>query len=101
MSDERDDRGELVPIGGLWTNADRGGKTYLSGYLGDARLLVFKNKFKKTGEKQPDYRMYVTRKAKPDQTNAPADSEPGRPAAGDTQVQVGTDTDRGTEEYPF
>ena len=83
MSEERDERGELVPIGGLWANEDREGKTFLSGYLGDARVLVFKNKFKKPGEKQPDYRMYVTRKPKPDQTDALAGSD-SDPLAADT-----------------
>lgn len=75
MSEERDERGELVPIGGLWANEDREGRTFLSGYLGDARLLVFKNKFKKQGDKQPDYRAYVARKPKPDRTDALADSD--------------------------
>ena len=101
MSDERDDRGELVPIGGLWTNADRDGKTYLSGYLGDARLLVFKNKFKKPGEKQPDYRMYVARKAKPAQTDALTDGEPSAPAAGNGRAEVGTGGANGDDVMPF
>ena len=83
MSDEQAERGELVPIGRLWTHEDRDGKTFLSGYLGDARLLVFKNKFKKQGEKQPDYRMYVTRKPKPHKNDPLADPE-ADPLASDT-----------------
>jgi len=50
---------QMVNIGGLWVNKTKSGEIYLSGYLNGARLLIFKNNFKKD-EKQPDYVMYVT-----------------------------------------
>lgn len=55
MSDEKKD---LIQIGGLWKNKTEDGKTYLAGYLGNARLLIFPHGFKET-EKHPDYVMYV------------------------------------------
>lgn len=48
---------ELVKIGALWVNRDKNGKRYLSGKMGDAKLLVFENNFKEG--KQPDYKVYV------------------------------------------
>lgn len=74
-NEEKPDRPDLVPIGGLWIHEDRDGKTFLSGYLGEALLFVFRNKFKKKGEKQPDYRMYVTPKPIPDNSDPLTDSE--------------------------
>ena len=76
MSEEKEERGELVLIGGAWVHRDREGRTFLSGNLGNARLLVFKNKFKKQGEKQPDYRVYVARKTKTDQTDTLDSADP-------------------------
>lgn len=95
MNEEREERGELVPIGGLWANKDREGTTFLSGGLGNARLLVFKNKFKKQGEKQPDYRVYVARRPKTDQTDA-LDTTDQDPLAGEV-----ADGNGGQEENPF
>lgn len=48
-----------IYIGGLWKNVGKdSGKTYLSGKLGFATLMIFPVKEKK-GEKHPDYNMYV------------------------------------------
>lgn len=52
---------------GLWKNTDKEGRTFLSGSLGLAKLLVLPNGFKKD-EKDPDYiAMLVTpeKKARP------------------------------------
>ena len=48
-----------IPITGLWRNATEQGSTYLSGNLGNARIMIFSNGFKKEGTKQPDYIMYL------------------------------------------
>lgn len=45
-------------LSGLWKQKDKQGRTYLSGSLGSARLLVMPNDYKKT-EKEPDYVVYV------------------------------------------
>jgi len=57
---EQEKRGELVKIGALWTGRTKDGDLCLTGRMGDAVLLVFKNKFKQE-EKQPDYIAYVAR----------------------------------------
>jgi uncharacterized protein (DUF736 family) len=76
MSDEAKERSELVTIGALWTNKDREGRTYYSGKLGDARLLVFENKFKEKGDKTPDYRVYVANRPKAEKGDSPAERNP-------------------------
>lgn len=53
--------GESVNLGGLWKNKDSKGNTYLSGYLGNARLSVISNQFKKK-DNEPDYVMLISAK---------------------------------------
>ncbi|MFH1974430.1 MAG: hypothetical protein ABIJ52_02570 [Pseudomonadota bacterium] len=49
----------LIEVMGLWQKTGKDGKKYLSGYLGNARILVFINDYKETDE-QPDFRLMVT-----------------------------------------
>lgn len=49
---------DLINLGALWKNTSDNGTTYLSGYLGEARLLVFKND-KRDNDKAPDYRVLI------------------------------------------
>jgi len=49
---------EGTKLTGLWKNKTKDGKTYLSGTIGLARLLVLPNDFKKT-EKDPDYNVVL------------------------------------------
>lgn len=51
----------MMQLGGLWLNESRGGEKYMVGYLGNLKLLVFKNKYKEN-DTQPDYIMYVDEK---------------------------------------
>lgn len=51
----------LVKLTALWVNETRQGKKYMSGYLGDSRVLMFKNEHK-TEDKHPDYVLYVAPK---------------------------------------
>ena len=46
-----------IPLCGLWENISKKGDRYLSGSLGNAKIMVFKNK--KTTDKQPDYRVVL------------------------------------------
>jgi uncharacterized protein (DUF736 family) len=51
-------QGDLVKIGALWKQqGDKG--DFLSGKMGDARVLVFTNNYKET-DKHPDFIIYVT-----------------------------------------
>ena len=53
---------DLVSLCGLWKNSSEKGD-YLSGTLGGARVVVFKNTYKKE-PKHPDYQMYVSKRKK-------------------------------------
>lgn len=64
---------EGTKLTGLWKNRDKNGKTYLSGNLGLARLLVLPNDFKK-GDKDPDYTVLLVPSEK--RTGPPASSTP-------------------------
>jgi len=57
MSDTK--RDVKIRLAGLWQNKDRNGDLYLSGAIGQARLLVLRNTFKQPGEKTPDFNLYV------------------------------------------
>lgn len=62
----------MIQLGGLWKGTDKQGNEYFSGYLGNARLIIFKNGYKKE-DKHPDYVMYVDEnKKKGEKKAAPA-----------------------------
>jgi hypothetical protein len=46
---------------GLWKNTPKnGGESYLSGTIGGAKILIFKNGFKKSDDsKEPDFVVYL------------------------------------------
>jgi hypothetical protein len=50
---------DLIKITGLWENDSKNG-TYLSGMLGSAKVVIFRNKYKKDGSKQPDWELYIS-----------------------------------------
>ena len=54
----------MIKISGLWLNTDKNGQTYMSGYLGDAKIIIYKNKFKSGENRQPDYNLYISEKNK-------------------------------------
>lgn len=54
---------DLVKIAALWLNEGKDGKKFMAGYLGDAKLLVFRNNYKEE-DKHPDYIVYVAAKEK-------------------------------------
>jgi len=56
--------GDLIQLCGLWENKDKNGEIYLSGYLGDARILVYKNKYREQNEKAPHYKVFLAEKRK-------------------------------------
>lgn len=50
----------MIKLSGLWLN-EKNGQKYFSGNLGDAKVLIFKNKYK-TDEKHPDFNLYLAPK---------------------------------------
>ena len=91
MSDETT-KNELIEITGLWASKTSDGEKFLSGSLGRARILIFKNGFK-TSDKHPDYRMYITKRRKQEDENAaPAVRNDGEPGASPSPRDSDTDT---------
>ena len=56
----KDSKGDLVELTGLWENTTKNGEKYLSGTMGRARVLIFANKYK-DNDRAPAYRLYVAR----------------------------------------
>lgn len=51
--------GKLIKLAGLWKNTSKTGNNYLSGKIESiGKILVMQNKYKKPGEKSPDYYIY-------------------------------------------
>jgi len=75
QSNSNDDsqKDNMVFLGGLWANRDKNGQIYFSGYLGSAKLLIFRNKNKT--DKQPDYYMQLVNKPRDNETVSPDDLE--------------------------
>lgn len=69
-------RGDMIEITALWSKKDSKGNTYLVGYFGNARLLIFKNTYKKE-EKHPDYRMLIAPKGEKQSGDDPLTDEQG------------------------
>lgn len=51
----------MLQLGGLWVNESKKGNKYMSGYLGNLSLKIFRNTFKKN-DNEPDYVMYLAEK---------------------------------------
>ena len=49
----------MIQLCGLWLNTSKEGKSYFSGNIGNARIVIFKNTFKEEGSKEPDYKLYI------------------------------------------
>lgn len=49
----------MIQITGLWLNETQDGQKYFTGYMGNARVLIFRNGYKKE-DKHPDYILYVS-----------------------------------------
>jgi len=54
----------MIEASGLWLGESKDGKKYFSGSLGNVRVVIFKNTFKKEGSNEPDYKMYFDEQKK-------------------------------------
>ena len=52
---------DMIQLTGLWINKSESGEVYMVGYLGNTKVLIFKNKFK-TDDKHPDYTLNIAAK---------------------------------------
>lgn len=69
MTEEKDNKDNLIQVAGLWKRTSRSGEIYSAGRWGDVYVSLFKNKFKTT-EEHPDYVLClspVRSKRKPDE----------------------------------
>lgn len=79
----------MIEISGLWEGTTKKGDTYFSGYLGKAKVLIFKNNNKKE-DNHPDYIIYLDEKK---------DSQKSEQKQ---QKKTNSDpNDFGSEEFPF
>lgn len=67
--DNNTGKSPMLQKGGLWLNRTKDNELYFSGYDGNLKLLIFKNKFKEN-DSHPDYVMYVTEKPRPQAASA-------------------------------
>jgi len=61
----------LLRVMGLWENTDKRGNKYLSGNIGNMRVMIFTNSFKQ-GEREPDYILYVSQRSQEERTGGQA-----------------------------
>jgi hypothetical protein len=59
----------------LWVNKSKDGKQYMSGTLGDMKIMIFKND-RKEKENQPDYVAYLAPKERKEQQQQEAEESP-------------------------
>ena len=65
----------MIKITGLWVNKDKNGDTYYSGSLGNAKIFIFKNKYKKEGSKEPVANLFIADKQQNAGTQQPNNSQ--------------------------
>ena len=80
MADQKENN--LVEIFALWKNTSKSGETYLTGKMGNGRVLVLKNNYKEA-DNQPDYRVYIT---KNDQENGNGNGGSGKVGRGNEEI---------------
>lgn len=87
----------LVKLGAVWENTDRNGNIYYAGKIGDARLVILRNKFKES-DKHPDMILYVQNHQKKE---GEGKSGGARSDAGANNQQPPLPEDLSTEDIPF
>lgn len=63
----------MLQLGGLWVNESKSGTKYMTGYLGNLKIMIFRNNYK-SEDKHPDYVMYLAEKPR-DRDNGSDDNE--------------------------
>jgi len=64
----------MLKISGLWLNKTTEGETYMAGTIGQVRIVILKNSFKKAGSKEPDYNMYFDEQKKKEELSLDEDA---------------------------
>jgi len=69
----------MIQLSGLWLSKDKNGKSYMVGYLGNAKILIYRNDYKTDSEedaRKPDYVLYVAEKQRPQADDNKTDDIP-------------------------
>ena len=54
----------MIELCGLWINESSNGEKHFSGKIGNAKVLIFKNKYKKA-DNHPEYKLFIAPLVKP------------------------------------
>lgn len=65
-------------IGGLYDNTTRDGEVYMKGRMNGEKVVIFRNKWKKEGERTPDWRVYKSQPRDGQAIPQPATPQPTR-----------------------
>ena len=76
---------DMIPLGGLWKNKSQNGTVYLSGYLGEAKILVFQVKEKKN-DNSPDYKMMLAPKKRDSESQRSDSRQRDEPPPADDEI---------------
>ncbi len=76
---------EMIKVSALWKQKTKAGEDFLNGKLGDAKLLIFKNKHKKS-EKHPDYIVYLAPYEKKEENTGRLNESAANPPQSDEDI---------------
>jgi len=51
-----------IKVASFWENTDKNGNIYLNGYFNGLPFILFRNTYKKEGDKTPDFNGYIFEK---------------------------------------
>ncbi len=74
--------GNMIQVMGLWKSQTKDGKTYLSGSIGNIRVLVFPVTEKRS-ERGPDFNVCIAAKEREGNGGASEQPKPEKPEGGD------------------
>ena len=87
---------DLVELMAMWESKTKGGNLYVSGYLGSASIVGFRNENKRS-DKEPDWKFYISKGKRQREYDEKKDR-----GSTDTRAPAGSDShdDRGAD-VPF
>jgi uncharacterized protein (DUF736 family) len=85
-------------IGALWESTTKDGKVYLKGKIDGQEVILFRNEWKKDGERTPDWRVY---KSQPRDAGQPDNRPAPQPQAAPRAAQAVYDPPYADDSVPF
>jgi hypothetical protein len=84
--------------GGLWDRITKDGEPYMTANINGQDYVVFRNKYKKPGERTPDWRVY---KSQPREAGQPDNRPAPQPQAAPRATQAVYDPPYADDSVPF